>query len=133
MTRDDLDQLDLWSGFPAEHRLASCIEAALSGPHFKLRCSELATHLGYSRPEVVKQWLSHDVIIPLRHLPAISRFLGIHLSVLATFWLATYAADDDEADEISQSISPRITDAEFELIETARALYQGQADDLLDP
>lgn len=133
MNTDDLELLDTWSTFPAEHRLASCLEAALAGPDFAERCADLASHLGYSRPQTVKQWFSHLTIVPLRHLPAISKFTGIHLSVLLAMWVATYSADDDETGEISEAIKPRITDGEFWIIETARAVFQNEADERLEP
>lgn len=133
MNADDLEVLDLWSEFPAEHRLAAFLESVLSGPDFKQRSADLASHLGYTRPHIIKLWLNHDAIIPLQLLPKLSQFLGINLSVLVTFWIATYAAPADEADVISKSIAPRITDGEFWIIETARAVFLNQAEDMLEP
>lgn len=133
MNTDDLNELDTWSGVGAEHRLAAAIEASLCGEDFKQRKAELAKHLGYSKPHVIDHWFNHLIIIPIRHLPAIARFTGIHLSSLVTYWLATYTADDDETGEISKAITPRITDGEFWIVETARAVFGGEADDRLDP
>lgn len=41
----------------------------------------------------------------------------------------TYAADDDEANEISRSVAPRITDAEFQIVDLARTVYVEQEED----
>lgn len=133
MNAADLDTLDLWEAYPAEHRLAAAIESALSGEDYQQRVAELSKLLGYSKPNAVALWLKHAAVVPHRHLPAIANYLGIHLSVLVTFWLATFTADDDEAGVIASSIRPRITDAEFDLIETARAIYQDEADDRSEP
>lgn len=129
MTIDDLATLDLWSAYPAELRLAALLEAELSGEDFEQRCADLASHLGYSKPHAVKHWLNNVVIVPYRHLPKIADFIGVHLSVLAAFWLATYGADDDESGIVAKSIEPRITDGEFELIEKARRVFMEQEED----
>ncbi|RYY87318.1 MAG: hypothetical protein EOO15_12240 [Chitinophagaceae bacterium] len=133
MTTHDLDFLHLWSGYPAEYRLASAVDSALHGEDYEKRKAALATFLGYPKPNALNLWLNHTAIVPLRHLAKIATFLGIDLAVLTTFWLATYAADDDESGVIAKSIEPRITDAEFDLIETARAVYRDEADDRSEP
>lgn len=133
MNAEDLEQLDSWSAVPGEHRLAAAVEASLHGEDFKERKAELANHLGYPRPNAVELWFKHVAIIPIRHLPKIAAFTGIPLSVLVTYWVATYAADDDEEDVISKAIAPRITDDEYELIETARAIFHEQASERSGP
>lgn len=133
MNAQDLEILDTWSALPTEHRLASYIDETLTGEDYEDRKAALAASLGYPKPNALNLWLKHVAIVPLRHLPGIATFLGVDLSVLVTFWLATYAADDDEAGVIAKAIEPRITDAEFELIEGARAIYQDEADDRSEP
>ena len=132
MNHNDLDELHLWSAAPAEHRLRACMEARLSGPDYDQNCAQLAVELGYTRPEVVRMWLNFRTKVPLDKLAGISRFIGVHLGVLLAFWIAEYAGEGQE-EELFNAASPRITDDEYELIETARAIYHEEASEQAGP
>lgn len=47
MNTDDLEQLEIWSAVPSEHRLAAAVEASLHGEDFEERKAELANCLVY--------------------------------------------------------------------------------------
>ena len=135
MTNDDLNELDLWRTFPAEHRLRACLEAHLSGDGHAEQVKALSQTLGYSHPTSVELWLSLSSHVPIRHLPRIAAFIGVDLAVLVTLWLSEQGQTDEIAEHLFNAVKPRITDAEFEIVEMMRAVFSDDDDqvDVLPP
>lgn len=128
MNIDDLDTLDLYAGYPAEHRLRACLTDRLSGDDHETRVQQLATTLGYTRPEVVRMWTSFKTRIPLDKLPKIAGFIGVDLRVLVALWVAEYSGEHD-GEDLFKAASPVVTSAELRIIELARLTYIEQEED----
>jgi hypothetical protein len=122
-TAADLDLLDQVTPLPANQRLTALIR--LLTEHEGI--DPLARHLGYANPGAMRVWLRMNRT-PLNRLPAVARYLGVDLGLLACLWLCQEAEPED-AEAFFHATAPRITDAEFKIVDMARQAISEDEDD----
>jgi hypothetical protein len=121
MTNQNIDWLD---HLPADQRLAGYLDDLLASENHEEQVSALATALKYTRPQVVKSWITGVAKVPLKALLPIAQHTGRDVSELIPLFVAQEMKDAD-GDRLYQASKRCISAWEWGLIAVARDIYQG--------
>ncbi len=121
MTNNNIDWLD---HLPADQRLAGYLDDLLAGEDHEEQVAALATALNYTRPQIVKSWITGTAKVPLKALLPIAQHTGRDVSEILPLWVSQEMAGDD-ADQLYKASKRMLSLFEFSIIAVARDVYCG--------
>jgi len=116
--------IDWLDHLPADQRLAGYLDDLLAGEDHEEQVAALASALKYSRPQIVKSWITGAAKVPLKALLPIAQQTGRDVSELLPLWIAQEMRDAD-GDRLYQASKRCVSAWEFGLIAVARDIYEG--------
>ena len=119
MTNTNIDWLD---HLPADQRLSGYLDDLLAGEDHEEQVSALAAALNYTRPQVVKSWITGAAKVPLKALLPIAQHTGRDVSELIPLFVAQEMKDAD-GDRLYQASKRCLSAWEWGLIAVARDIY----------
>jgi transcriptional regulator with XRE-family HTH domain len=79
---------------------------------------EIASAMGYERPNIISMWRTGRTRIPLDRVPQIAKLLGVDLAMLLPMWLEQYV--QGEQDELTKMFRRLCSEDEAALIKAIR-------------
>lgn len=83
---------------------------------------EIATELGYTRPNIISMWRTGRTRIALERLRPLSKILGVDMVTLLPMWLEQYI-DREGYEEIKKAGKRIVSEDEAEIIDIVRAAH----------
>lgn len=86
---------------------------------------QIATELGYTRPNIISMWRTGRTRIPLDRLPGLCKILNVDIAFLLPLWVEQYGGGEGYS-LVLKALKNVVSDSELKLVETARAHTKGQ-------
>ena len=95
----------------------------------ELTNEQLASELGYTRPNIISMWRTGRTRIPLEKLPALAKLLKFELTALLPLWIEQYTGSAGQV-ELKRAVARLASEDEAVMLEQFRKATKGRRFDL---